>query len=435
MKNPSLQASLDKVANYPLVAALINRRSRRFAAGMDITQGPLRFRSQLPPMPLARDEEELLLFAGSGDTGSNIGDMAFDEHTDKDQGTGNSEGRTLMNFRGRTIPSACGAHTSQIFYTNDDGVFFHACHLELPHHDVATGIVKISNHRLEIPRRLPFMHAFNQPYSNVAGSTYFIPVTSVVPIYLNLLLLLLSEEYGYFLIDTENNGEPCGLGSFGQSQGGHLHDRPEDGRIMRLRDLDTMVAETAAIEQGIICQNMMLMTQAMGLGGSIQTLGSGRHVLGSNPEIFKGLGFQFEKATRPGVSSNPVGRLPVWKSLLPPFLHSMTEAVHSVSESKFGREGFYRGSGDTPWKPETFDVPIEAHSERTVEATTAFCEYIQHTYGRFPAHVDAFRCAYTYQAHHLDMNFYDTHFKQGAYTQTQTEHQERWHGEGHDRKY
>ena len=112
MKNPSLPASLHKVADYPLVEALMNRRSRRFAAGMSISHGPLHFCSQQPPMPLSWDEEELLLFAGIGDTGNNIGDMAFDEHTDKAQGVGNSEGRTLMNFHGRTIPSACGAHTS-----------------------------------------------------------------------------------------------------------------------------------------------------------------------------------------------------------------------------------------------------------------------------------------------------------------------------------
>ncbi|TCV85830.1 hypothetical protein [Sulfurirhabdus autotrophica] len=436
MKNSRLSASLLKVADYPLVAALINRRSRRFAVGMDITRGPLQFSSQLPPMPLAKEEEELLLFAGIGDTGNNIGDMAFDEHTDTAQGTGNSEGRTLMNFRGRTIPSACGAHTSQIFLTNDDGVFFNPCHHELPQHDVPSSIVKVSNQRLEIPRRLPYMHAFNQPYSNVAGSTYFIPVTSVVPIYLNLLLLLLSEEYGFFIIDTENADAPCGLADFRQSQGGHLYEQPKDGRIMRLRDLDSMVAETAAIEQGIICQNMMLMTQAMGLGGSIQTLGSGRHMLGCNPEVFEGLGFQFEAATRSGVPSNPIGRLPVWNSLLPPFVKSMSEAVQTVVKSKFGPEGFYRQKGYTPWKPETFDVPVLAHSERTIDAAIAFCEYVQKIYGRFPAHVDAFRCAYTYQAHHLDMDFYDMHFKQGAYTKTQAEHQEKWHGgERHVSKY
>lgn len=432
MKKPSLPAALHRVADYPLVEALANRRSRRFALGMEITHGPLRFRSKFSPISLTPDEEELLLFAGIGDTGNNIGDMAFDEHTDQEKGEGNSEGRTLMSLQGRATPSACGAHTTQVFFTNDSGIYFNATHLKQPNGNLDAGIVKTAESRLEIPRNLPFMHAFNQAYSNVAGSTYFIPVTSVVPIYLNLLLLLLSEEYGYWLIDTENGGEPCGLSQFGRSCGGHLHDRPEGGRIMRLRDLETMVAETAAIEQGIICQNMMLMTQAMGLGGSIQTLGSGRHMLGCSPDVFQGLGFRFEQSRRSGFPSNPIGKSQVWESFLPPYIQNMSEAVRAVSDSKFGANGVYRGNENGPWKSITPEVPVEAHTERTIEAATAFCEYIQRTYGRFPAHVDAFRCAYTYQAHHLDMDFYNTHFKPGAYTNTQAEHHKKWHEEKND---
>ena len=236
MKKSNLPTALHRVADYPLVEALANRRSRRFAMGMEITHGPLRFRSKLAPVSLTPDEEELLLFAGIGDTGNNIGDMAFDERTNHEKGEGNSEGRTLMNLHGRTTPSACGAHTTQVFFTNDSGIYFNANHLEQPSNNPPVGIVKVSENRLEIPRSLPFMHAFNQAFSNVAGSTYFIPVTSVVPIYLNLLLLLLGEEYGYFIIDTENDSEPCGLSAFGRSCGGHLHDRPEDGRTSGAAD-------------------------------------------------------------------------------------------------------------------------------------------------------------------------------------------------------
>jgi hypothetical protein len=32
------------------------------------------------------------------------------------------------------------------------------------------------------------------------------------------------------------------------------------------------------------------------------------------------------------------------------------------------------------------------------------------------------------QAHHLDLNYYDTLFNSG-YTETQREHQQRWHGQ------
>jgi hypothetical protein len=32
------------------------------------------------------------------------------------------------------------------------------------------------------------------------------------------------------------------------------------------------------------------------------------------------------------------------------------------------------------------------------------------------------------QAHHLDLDFYDHHFKPGAYLHTHAEHMQRWHG-------
>jgi hypothetical protein len=34
-----------------------------------------------------------------------------------------------------------------------------------------------------------------------------------------------------------------------------------------------------------------------------------------------------------------------------------------------------------------------------------------------------------FQAHHLDLDFYDRFFKPGAYLRTHAEHMQRWHGE------
>ena len=33
------------------------------------------------------------------------------------------------------------------------------------------------------------------------------------------------------------------------------------------------------------------------------------------------------------------------------------------------------------------------------------------------------------QAHHLDLDFYDRHFKPGAYLRSHAEHMHRWHGQ------
>jgi hypothetical protein len=35
---------------------------------------------------------------------------------------------------------------------------------------------------------------------------------------------------------------------------------------------------------------------------------------------------------------------------------------------------------------------------------------------------------YWVQAHHLDLDFYDKFYPAGAYTETQAEHMELWHG-------
>ena len=64
---------------------------------------------------------------------------------------------------------------------------------------------------------------------------------------------------------------------------------------------------------------------------------------------------------------------------------------------------------------------------RVIQCVKDVCTYIYETHGRFPAHVDAIYVPGVWlQAHHLDLKYYDTLFKNG-YTETQREHQQRWH--------
>ena len=44
---------LDKVWEYSLFEALYGRRSRRFALGFAMSEGPFKYRSQRPPLPLS----------------------------------------------------------------------------------------------------------------------------------------------------------------------------------------------------------------------------------------------------------------------------------------------------------------------------------------------------------------------------------------------
>ena len=55
---------IGQLAGYPLLEALIERRSRRFGSGMRLNGGPLAYRSVRTPQPLSLEEEAVLAFAG-----------------------------------------------------------------------------------------------------------------------------------------------------------------------------------------------------------------------------------------------------------------------------------------------------------------------------------------------------------------------------------
>ena len=327
-----------------LVDLLQHRKTRRFGCGMELPAGPLAYSSEEPATPLSAEEVHHILFAGVGESGAHLGDMQYARRTGAEDG----QGMAIMAFRGRTAPSACGANATRLFMSDDEGLYF-VSRVPAPGSGFAPELIPLQDSRIEIPRELPYMLSFNQWYANRPGTLYLVPVTNVSTVYLNLLLTFLSEEYGYFIVDTDQGGRSCGLDRFRRSQGGHLHDDPAKRRTVTLRELDAAIAGTALQEQGAICQNMFLMIQAMGLGGGIHSVGSGRHLLGWEPPICRGLGFHFTASPVPGVRSNPVGHPRVWQGASPPFVSGMTEAVLDLIAAKFGPGGSYDSYRRRPW--------------------------------------------------------------------------------------
>ena len=61
--------ALAELAAFPLLEALYGRRSRRFALGDEIPDGPLAYRSRHEPVPLTDLERMLVLSAMGGTTG------------------------------------------------------------------------------------------------------------------------------------------------------------------------------------------------------------------------------------------------------------------------------------------------------------------------------------------------------------------------------
>ena len=418
------QCQATKSASVEMLMGLLRqRKTRRFGSGMELPGGPLRYRSRLPPIPLSHEEMHYLLFAGVGKTGPHLADMQYASRPGHEDG----QGMAIMNFHGRTAPSACAANATNLFITNDDGVYF-VSSVSDPDSGTSPELLTLQSERLRIPREMPYMLSFNQWYANRPGSLYVIPVTDVASVYFNLLLVLLSKEYGYFIVDSDNGHRSCGLDDFRRSRGGHLYDDPGKRRTMTLRELDAAIADTAIQEQGVIAQNMFLMLQALGLGGGIQSVGSGRHLLGWEPQIFPGLGFQFLKSPIEGVRSNPVGVPNVWEGLCPPFVPTMEGAVRTLVASKFGPNGIYAEQG-RPWSRSETGQSIVPHDEQAIEATIRFCEYVYQTYGRFPAHADAFKTVVAFQAHHIDLDFYDKFYPESSVPSTHREHFATWHDE------
>jgi hypothetical protein len=63
---------------------------------------------------------------------------------------------------------------------------------------------------------------------------------------------------------------------------------------------------------------------------------------------------------------------------------------------------------------------------QVVEYAKEICNYIYDTYGRFPAHVNAFHLPGVWlQFSHLELEFYDKYFSADLY-QRQAAHQELW---------
>lgn len=405
-----------------IVEVLRQRKTRRFGCGMEIPEGPLRYRSQLPPIPLSQEESHYLLFAGVGQTGMHLGDMQYAPRPGGEDG----QGMAIMNFQGRTIPSPCAAQATRLFLTDDTGLYFVARVSDPDTHERPL-LIKMREGRLEIPREMPYMLSFNQWYANRPGSLYLIPVTDIASVYINLLLVLFSAECGYFIVDSDAGNAPCGLDLFRRSRGGHLHDDRTKRRTMTLRDLDGAISDTALQEQAVACQNMFLMEQAIGLGGGIHSVGSGRHLLGWEPEVCQGLGFHFAQSPVAGVRSNPVGVAGIWEGPCPPFTTSMEQAVLGLMTAKFGEGGSYSPSGAKPWADSVKATAIGRHDQRAVDATIAFCEYVMRTYGRFPAHADAFKTVIAFQAHHVDETFYDLFYPQPSLPMAHRNHLSQWH--------
>src|SRR5258706_8436941 len=120
---PDQTASRNPLNSYPLLAALRERRSRRFGLGMKIPGGPLAYESRHKPRPLTEEEEAALVFAASGITGHALADLCYA----RDGG-----GSIMGGLVARTIASGDGLQTVSLVITNDEATHLIRKPRELP---------------------------------------------------------------------------------------------------------------------------------------------------------------------------------------------------------------------------------------------------------------------------------------------------------------
>lgn len=108
---PNVPKGMVEATEFPLIEAIHGRRSRRFARGASIPDGPLAYTSKHPPEPLSELEQMLLLTTVAGNTGwSNLipHNRNYIPHIPNYAGAAG----------GRTFPSCAGFQITEFFYTD-----------------------------------------------------------------------------------------------------------------------------------------------------------------------------------------------------------------------------------------------------------------------------------------------------------------------------
>jgi hypothetical protein len=431
MSDPhSLDPRLQQVLNFPLVSSLFGRRSRRFGYGMSIPSGPLAYTSRHEPLPLSELERALLISAATGVTGWNFG-IPFTINEPESLAT------YSLRLTGRTAPSGAAICTTELFSTDDTGIYLTRTR-DLPperlrafeSHDDITRILgscqaatrQLHQHRLLLPRTPPHFDEHNLWNSNQPGSTLFMPVGDVGEQLLALLAMYVAD--GYTLYDDYSGCLGGKLEPFIQT--GVIKDTPD--MRFALSHIEQGAYVSVAMELAVICQNIVLMLQAIGLGGWMYTGIYPYSILGAfADEGVPGLGFRFVRRDD-WLFPNPIGLDGYYESVCPPYVADMYQAAHQLAQRKFGPGGTYDTNTGGPYR-HTSDIKatVRPYTQAQIDCLGVMAQYIYSTYGRFPARYPTILLRIYAQAHHLEREFYDQFFGPGAYLHTHAEHMERWH--------
>lgn len=418
----------EDMLRFGLLEALLGRRSRRFFMGAEIPDGVFAYKSRHEPVPLSDLEKLLVMGACGGSTSWHhliFRARLYAPHLSNYAGAAG----------GRTFPSAAGFHTSMTFFTDDEGVHVlesrdaPACaerqedgKLDLRSLlDALRGSIRlVQSGRLRLPPEVPYTEPHNTWVTNHPGTLLVIPVGDLAQhVLLNLCYML---QNGLVLYDDINRRAIPGIGQFG--------DLVDVENVWPLTCVEQWSLGELTAELATSCYAGALMLQAMGLGGWMFNGIDPFAMLGAsgNPDV-PGLGFRFDSDPR-WPTPNPTGLPGIMEGFCPPHHGDMRNAVEALCERKFGPSGPFHPATPGPWK----DSPrvrsaAQVHDKRFRDCVGLQAQYLYDTFGKFPGTVPSIFVITYLQAHHLDLDFYDTFFKPGAYLGTHAAHMARWHPE------
>ena len=466
---------LRELFRYPLMSAIVDRRTRRVARGTSVPSGPISHTSKNKPSPLSPLEEAVLIVS-TGLTGSTT---MHDVPTKNDAGEDRFSA-PLINVLSRGASSIDNSHAVSFFMINDEGTWLIkqrrnqealAALAKLPPRwetwtevdwlSAAEGLKhKLYAERLDFPRRWPYFFIWNRQLSNRPGTTILLPVVDVTRQFINVMISLLSEEDGErpLIVDDRMPFRPRSMLDWGAWLGSLIGIVPKIpyqivGGARRARgdwlnrDFPVPIGYYATLrtdyETFLLLQNLMLIAQAMGLGGWMHAAVDAPYIFERYPAQGKfGIEFRMQKPKTwrrwpplPAPLDNPVGIDGVLESLSPPYVKSMDAAVDQLIEEKYGPAGTYGDSDifDRAYrKAEYGEAFLKMAGKRprpeAVEYAKEICNYIYDTYGRFPAHANAFHFPGVWlQFSHLELEFYEKYFDESLYRR-QAAHHEMWGG-------
>lgn len=426
MDDNTIPPGLDEMRRFPLLEALLGRRSRRFFMGAEIPDGVFAYRSRHDPMPLSELEKLLVVMACGGNT-------SWHHMIYRAQGYAPDLSNYAAAAGGRTFPSAAGFHTSQTLFTDDEGVYVLDARdapswserdaggrLDLD--EVLAGlracVRKVEDGRLKLPAEVPHVEPHNTWVVNQPGTLLVIPVGDLAQHVLLTLCYMLQNDL--VLYDDIHDRAVPGIERYA--------DLVDVDNVWPITFVDQIASNELTAELATSCYAGTLMLQAMGLGGWMFDGVDPFSMMGASGDSrAPGLGMRYEE--REGWPyPNVTGRKDVLEATCPPNIPDMGAAVEAVTQRKFGRGGPFHPETPGPWKNSSrVRGAARPHDDRFKECVALQAQYVFDTFGKFPATVPSTFVLQYLQAFHLDLEFYDAFYQPGSYLHTHAEHLEKWH--------